>query len=183
MFPIIVVRADLSPREKKQDGIPVAAWKLPFADQSIKAIILNHSLKHFDNLSGCIGEIARVLAPDGWLYISVPDASTVTDRLYRRLAQGGGHVNLFRDPDAVTAMITKATGLEHSRTRLLCTSLSFLNRRNNPSRVPRKLECEEFGMPLPDGPPKRASWIGLRTRSVTRNEQARRVSVASVIDA
>jgi hypothetical protein len=101
-------------------------------------VILNHSLEHFENLADSVREIARVLAKDGFLYVAVPDSSTFTDRLYRWLGRGGGHVNPFTDAGAVARMFTEATGLEIAGTRVLCTSLSFLNRRNM-SRPPRKL--------------------------------------------
>ena len=58
---------------------------------------------------------------------------------YRWLGRGGGHVNPFTDADAVARMFTEATGLRHAGTRVLCTSLSFLNRRNIASRPPRRL--------------------------------------------
>ncbi len=80
-----------------------------------------------------------MLANDGYLYVAVPDASTFTDRVYRWLGRGGGHVNPFTDAAAVARMFTKATGLRHAGTRVLCTSLSFLNRKNMRSRAPRKL--------------------------------------------
>jgi hypothetical protein len=80
-----------------------------------------------------------VLDCGGLLYIAVPDASTFTDRVYRWLGRGGGHVNPFRDPGEVPRMITAASGLKHAGTRVLCTSLSFLNRRNFRARPPRRL--------------------------------------------
>lgn len=71
------------------------AAALPFASASFDAVVANHSLEHFADLDGALGEIGRVLAPAGALYIAVPDATTFTDRLYRWLARGGGHVNRF----------------------------------------------------------------------------------------
>ena len=100
---------------------------------------MNHSLEHFEDLSGSVSEIARVLAEDGFLYVAVPDASTFTDRVYRWLGRGGGHVNPFTDAAAVVRMFTESTGLRHAGTRVLATSLSFLNRRNMESRRPRRL--------------------------------------------
>ena len=113
--------------------------RLPFRDGSFQALILNHSLEHFERLAEAVSEMARVLARDGLLYIAVPDASTFTDRVYRWLGRGGGHVNPFTDRDAVPRMITAATGLKHAGTRVLCTSLSFLNRRNLRTRPQTKL--------------------------------------------
>lgn len=111
---------------------------LPFLDHSITAIILNHSLEHFDNLSACIIEIARVIAERGYIYIAIPDATTVSDRLYRWLG-GADHVNLFPDVHYIPQLITQATGLPLAGIRVLYTSLSFLNRYNLQGRIQRKL--------------------------------------------
>jgi SAM-dependent methyltransferase len=115
------------------------AARLPFADASMAAVIANHSLEHFEDLQGCLGEIGRVISPGGALFVAVPDASTFTDKLYRWLANGGGHVNAFVAPEQVERAIVQATGLEHVATRTLCSSLSFLNRFNAPKPGPRRL--------------------------------------------
>lgn len=56
-----------------------------------------------------------MVASDGFLFVAVPDASTVTDRLYRWLAggpaPGGGHVNAFTSADETARRIEKAVGL------------------------------------------------------------------------
>jgi len=126
------------PAAVPKDFTQCSARALPFASQSFQAIVLNHSLEHFENLPQCITEIARVLAPGAFLYIAIPDASTLTDRLYRWLAKGGGHVNLFTDETVVTRMIIEATGLSHAGTRVLYSSLSFMNKANQVT-PPRKL--------------------------------------------
>ena len=139
-FPLRIVRADLQlPAGRIAGFVACSASALPFADGSFRAVILNHSLEHFEDLQGSVREIARVLDKHGYLYVAVPDASTFTDRVYRWLGRGGGHVNPFVDPDVVARMFTEATGLRHAGTRVLCTSLSFLNRKNIPARPPRKL--------------------------------------------
>jgi SAM-dependent methyltransferase len=135
-----VVRADLLVPDRRNGNFVVCrASQLPFAAGSFRAAILNHSLEHFDDLPGSLGEIARVLGQSALLYIAVPDASTFTDRTYRWLAHGGGHVNPFSDPFALRRMIAAETGLKDAGTRVLCTSLSFLNRHNIVSRPQRKL--------------------------------------------
>ncbi len=139
-FAIRVIRADLVPPTVHTEGfIACSASRLPFPEHSFGALVLNHSLEHFEDLTGSVSEIARVLERDGYLYVAVPDASTFTDRVYRWLGRGGGHLNPFIDPDAVVRMFTQATGMSHAGTRVLCTSLSFLNRRNIPGRPPRKV--------------------------------------------
>jgi len=112
---------------------------LPFANHTFAAVISNHSLEHFDNLMGALLEIKRVLHPQGALYVAVPDASTLTDRLYRWLASGGGHVNAFTSAENTAALIASTIGVPHAATQLLCSSLSFLNRCNSPRPVPRRL--------------------------------------------
>jgi SAM-dependent methyltransferase len=112
-----------------------SAAALPFADGSFHAVISNHSLEHFERLDLCVAEIGRILAPGAFVYVAIPDSSTFTDRLYRWLARGGGHVNQISDVHVIPRLI----GMDLAATRLLCTSLSFLNRRNISGRPPRKL--------------------------------------------
>jgi SAM-dependent methyltransferase len=111
----------------------------PFADRTFAAVISNHSLEHFDDLVSTLGEIGRVISRRGSLFVAVPDASTMTDRLYRWLARGGGHVNAFTSPSETAGVIERATGLPHVATKTLCSSLSFLNRRNAARPAPRRL--------------------------------------------
>ena len=137
-IPLIIIRADLE-AEGTGNFVKCSADRLPFRDGAFRALILNHSFEHFERLPETVAEIARVLDRDSLLYIAVPDASTFTDRLYRWLGRGGGHVNRFTDRDAVPRLITAATGLPHAGTRVLCTSLSFLNRANLRTKPQRKL--------------------------------------------
>jgi SAM-dependent methyltransferase len=110
---------------------------LPFRAGCFDVVVSNHSLEHVENLEGTLDEIGRVLKSTGSLYVGVPDALTITDLLYRWLAHGGGHVNQFSSAPELALNIERATGLRHAATRTLCTSLSFLNRRNH--RVPGRL--------------------------------------------
>lgn len=136
-----VVRFDREVAPGPRDDLFVRgdAAALPFRDRTFKAVISNHSLEHFDDLDGALREIGRVIHPAGMLFVSVPDASTLTDKIYRWLARGGGHVNAFKVQRDVAVQIERATGLRHVGTRVLCSSLSFLNRRNSPSPRPRRL--------------------------------------------
>ena len=115
------------------------AARLPFADASFHALVSNHSLEHFDNLESVLREIGRVLRSDGALFVAVPDASTLTDRIYRWLGRGGGHVNPFTDANELAQRIEKASGLRHVATRTLWSSLSFLNRNVSPRPLPLRL--------------------------------------------
>ena len=137
-----VVRVDRLPPagpDSVTNFVQADATNLPFADRTFAGVISNHSLEHFDNLTGALHEIGRVVTSGGSLFIAVPDASTLTDRLYRWLARGGGHVNSFVSARETAAVIGQATGLPHVATKLLCSSLSFLNRRNAPRPIPRRL--------------------------------------------
>lgn len=139
-YDLAVTRADLErPSTPPARFTMCSAARLPFKSRFFDALILNHSLEHFEDLDGSIREMGRVLRQNGFLYVAVPDSSTLTDHAYRWLSRGGGHVNPFSDAAAVAQMIARVTGLRHAATRVLCTSLSFMNRRNIHSRPPGKL--------------------------------------------
>lgn len=137
----LVVRADSDSPPRSRGGLFVRcdAGLLPFKEFSFDAIVSNHSLEHFVDLSSALSEIRRVVKPEGALFVSVPDASTLTDRVYRWLYKGGGHVNPFTCDRKLAIEIEAATGLKHVATRLLISSLSFLNRNNCPQPQPRRM--------------------------------------------
>jgi SAM-dependent methyltransferase len=143
---LIVVRLDLD-ISPAADGLRVAgdAARLPFRTACFHAIVSNHSLEHFVELEPAVREIGRVLCPGGALYVAVPDATTLTDHIYRWLGRGGGHVNAFRRPASVTGLIERLAGVPHRGTVPLISSLSFLNSHNFTSRPPRKIALFAFG--------------------------------------
>jgi SAM-dependent methyltransferase len=102
-------------------------------------VVSNHSLEHFPELEASLREIGRVVKPGGALFIAVPDARTLEDRIYRWMARGGGHVNPFRSEGEVVALVERFTPLRHRATVLLGSSLSFLNRHNFTTRPPRRI--------------------------------------------
>jgi SAM-dependent methyltransferase len=112
---------------------------LPFETGCADAVVCNHSLEHIVELDRALVEIGRVLKQEGFLFVSVPDATTLCDRLYRWLARGGGHVNAFSSATAIAAKIESLTGLPHFGTRQLFASFSYLNRKNRKAKAPRKL--------------------------------------------
>jgi len=137
----LTVRAD---RERPPDHlsgeyVEADASRLPFRAGSFHAVICNHGLEHFDNLADAISEIGRVVRRDGCLYVAVPDASTVSDRLYRWLLHGGGHVNPFRSAPELARIISESTGLPCVATLVLHSSLLFLQRSRYNGRPPRRL--------------------------------------------
>ena len=135
-----VVRADLDSQPGRAGGAFVCcdARFLPFDAGAFDAVILNHSLEHFEKPEVVLAEIGRVICAPGYLWVAVPDASTITDRIYRWLGRGGGHVNQFTDHDGLVRMIEAQTRMPHAGTRVLFSSMSFLNRRNNRGK-PRRL--------------------------------------------
>jgi SAM-dependent methyltransferase len=145
-----LVRLDLEIPAARPAGAYVAAdaARMPFPAQCFDLIVSNHSLEHFPELERTVREIGRVSRPGGALFIAVPDAGTLTDRIYRwlgqgglgqdGLGQGGGHVNAFRSPGQVIGLVQELTGLKCRGTRVLFSGLSFLNARNV-THPPRRL--------------------------------------------
>ncbi len=135
-----VVRLD---RNIQNVGLPsnficADAAQLPIRNSSVSFVVANHSLEHFDRLADCLKEIGRVIESSGALFVAIPDASTFTDKLYRWLSNGGGHINAFTNPGQLVNSIEQATGLPHVATKTLYSSLCFLNRRNSPTPRPRR---------------------------------------------
>jgi len=137
----LVVRLDLeAPAPGSVDGFVQAdAACLPFPDQSFDAVIANHSLEHVEQFGAALEEIGRVVRSEGSLYLAVPDASTFSDRLFRWIYRGGGHVNAFRSADALAADVTRVTTLKLTASRALHSSFEYLNRYYFPRRTPWRL--------------------------------------------
>jgi len=144
---LVIVRLDLEKPHRLGQGSYVLsdAARMPFAPASFDLVVSNHSLEHFVELEATVREIGRVLKPDGVLYVAVPDATTLTDRIYRWLGRGGGHVNPFRSSEEVAALVNRLTGLPFRSTTVLFSSLSFLNRHNFVTRPPRRIALFAFG--------------------------------------
>ncbi|MBZ5582607.1 MAG: class I SAM-dependent methyltransferase [Acidobacteriia bacterium] len=144
---LLLVRADRRVPSPRKPGLYVAAdaARLPFASASFDAVIANHSLEHFEDLEAALREVGRIVKPGGSLYVAVPDASTLTDRIYRWLGRGGGHVNAFRRPKDVIGPVERLTGLKHRGTRGLFSSLSFLNNHNFTAPPPKRIALFAFG--------------------------------------
>lgn len=140
-FPYIVcVRVDLDlPRARSKNFVRADASRLPFGREVFDAVICNHSLEHFLELDAALLEIGRVVKRDGAFFASIPDSSSLTDRLYRWLAKGGGHVNQISNVQDLRARIETRIPLQHCATRLTLTSLSFLNSRSPTARPVKTL--------------------------------------------
>jgi SAM-dependent methyltransferase len=139
-FPLIVIALDADlPARTPRRFVQADAALLPFAAASFDAVISNHSMEHIAQLDPALQEISRVLRRPGKLFIAVPDSTTLTDRLYRWLASGGGHLNPFSSVEELTAKIRQHIAEPLAAIRPLYTSLSFLNKHNQPTRPPRRL--------------------------------------------
>ena len=132
---LVTVRLDL-------EGTPdvrADAAKLPFGDRVFDAVVANHSLEHFTELDAVLKEVGRVIKTEGLIFVSVPDASTFSDRVYRWLARGGGHVNPFTSAGELIERVTAATGCRYAGGRYLFSSFSFLHERNLGRAYPRRM--------------------------------------------
>lgn len=138
---VLVVRIDLEafPAHDSAAFAQADAARLPFASGTFDLVIANHSLEHFENLEQALAEIGRVRTKQALLYIAVPDARTVTDRIYRWMGRGGEHVNAFTSAEALARRIEDATGMAHLGTKPLFSSLAFLNRRNIATARPKRM--------------------------------------------
>ena len=134
---VTVARVDLeTPAPGTNAFIQADAAKLPFPDRCFDAVIASHSLEHVVNLEGTLKEIGRVVHAEGSLYVAVPDASTISDRLFRWAYDGGGHVNPFCSADELAQRLNRFTGLKLVAVRDLYSSFEYLNRYYFPLGTP-----------------------------------------------
>jgi SAM-dependent methyltransferase len=138
---VLVVLVDLEPFPPHGPApfVQADAARLPFANATFDLVIASHSLEHFQELGRALAEIARVTRKQALFCIAVPDASTITDRIYRWVLLCGGHVNAFTSPQALARQIEDTTGMAHLGTKPLFSSLAFLNRRNTPTAPPKRI--------------------------------------------
>jgi SAM-dependent methyltransferase len=137
----LVVRLDLH-RPAATHGVPTVqadAGAMPFGSGAFDVVIANHSLEHMTDLASVLAEIGRVVRRAGSLYVAVPDSSTVSDRIYRWVYHGGGHVNPFDSAAELDGRVTKYVGLAPAGHRLLHTSFGFLERNHFHPRPPRRM--------------------------------------------
>ena len=123
---------------------------LPFRDNGFALVICYHSLEHFSSVSDTLDEISRILKPHGNVYISVPDGAGFTDRLYRFLLAGGGHVSRFQR-ESLVAEVEQRTGTHLVEWTKLYTSLNFIARRH--------FVLRPHGLAVPPIP-RRIRWLG-----------------------
>jgi ubiquinone/menaquinone biosynthesis C-methylase UbiE len=78
------------------------ARKLPYPDGRLDAVVSNSIVHHISNPESVLGEMVRVLAPGGWLFVRDllrPDDVAMLDRLVEMYAAGatGHQKQMFRD--------------------------------------------------------------------------------------
>jgi ubiquinone/menaquinone biosynthesis C-methylase UbiE len=68
------------------------ASSIPSADGIFDVVIVNFAFEHFPDATVALREIDRVTKDHGWVWISMPNAGSFEDQLYRNLYAGGGHL-------------------------------------------------------------------------------------------
>ncbi len=134
-----VVRCDIEFQSGGGTRVCANAESLPFGPLAFDLVVSSHSLEHFSRPFAAIGEIGRVIKKSGGVFVAVPDGGSLSDRLYRWVASGGGHLNQFTDPVQLGREISDATGLRLNHFETLNSGFTFLNPRNCAGRPPGKL--------------------------------------------
>ena len=90
LTPAHLVRVDLQtkPTDRGGEFLQADAGRMPLRNQCLDVVVANHCFEHFVNLGQALGELGRTIKPTGTVFISVPDATTLTDRIYRWLGSG-----------------------------------------------------------------------------------------------
>lgn len=81
-----VVSVDVADERRILDGyefVEVAGTALPFEDDSFDVVVSNHIIEHVDRQRQHVDEAARVLSPDGILYLATPNKWWLADPHYR----------------------------------------------------------------------------------------------------
>src|SRR3989442_161106 len=112
-YRFLTIRVDIGePKRKGGCVVQADAAGLPFRSRTFDAVVLNHSLEHFVSLKRSLQEIGRVVKREGAVFVAVPDARTLADRIYRKLYRDrGGHVNLFGSRVELATMLSWYFGL------------------------------------------------------------------------
>jgi SAM-dependent methyltransferase len=136
---VIALDADIPAHARPRHFVQADAALLPFTAASFDAVISNHSLEHIARLDPALQEISRVLRRPGKLFVAVPDSTTFTDRLYRWVSSGGGHLNPFASAPELVARIQRYIAEPLAAIRPLYTSLVYLNKHNYSTPPPLRL--------------------------------------------
>jgi SAM-dependent methyltransferase len=98
-FPEVEIRAiDEKIHEKIRDFPPNArfiqgvASAIPARDGAFDLAIVNFAFEHFPDAVAALCEVERVTRDGSCVWISMPNAGSFEDQLYRNLYSGGGHL-------------------------------------------------------------------------------------------
>lgn len=122
-----VALPDKSARRREAAYVLADSSSIPLPDASVAAVVSHHTLEHFEDYKRTLSEIRRILGPDGWLWIAVPNGHGFDDVLYRFVFAGGGHVNRFRY-DALVAEVEMTTRTHLVRSCDLFSSFIYLRK-------------------------------------------------------
>jgi SAM-dependent methyltransferase len=85
----------------QKQGLPVRQGALPqtgWPDDSFAAVTLNHVIEHVHDPIAAFREIHRILQPGGWVWVSTPNADSLSHRTFGRHWRGlepPRHLNIF----------------------------------------------------------------------------------------
>jgi len=83
-------------RSRGIEAMPGHLGKLAAMRRDFDCVILSHVLEHVADLRAAIADVAALLAPDGCMYIEVPDATRYADYLYAPFQDfNTEHINHF----------------------------------------------------------------------------------------
>ena len=68
------------------------ASAIPVRDSAFAVVIANFVFEHVPDAPAALSEIDRVTRDGGYVWISIPNAASFEDQLYRNLFAGGGHL-------------------------------------------------------------------------------------------
>ncbi len=68
------------------------ASAIPSLDEVFDIVVVNFAFEHFPDPIAALHEIERVAKDRAYVWISIPDARSFEDQLYRNLFDGGGHL-------------------------------------------------------------------------------------------
>jgi len=121
----VYVRNNPNANDSRVSFVSADSRSIPLANNSVDVVICHHSLEHVVDYKAALCEIARVLSPSGWVWISVPNGYGFDDALYRRVFSGGGHVNRFTYKGLIHD-VAEATGLRLVQSCALFSGFVYL---------------------------------------------------------
>ncbi len=72
--------------------VRAGASAIPKADAVFDLVIVNFAFEHFPDPAAALKEIDRIAKDQAYVWVSMPNAGSFEDQLYRNLFAGGGHL-------------------------------------------------------------------------------------------